>query len=317
MMRKYAAQESTVLKLHNNSQSSDFELARLHEEIALWKSRATVGTTGGHPRLASNNLRIVPAHQKGSENEVETLARLSSQWATTCSILADLPLNTDVRGGPGKARGRAGSNIDSALVVSVARELVRDVGVLQQDMLITISDLRLAMGSGGWPLELRKQNEKMLQDMFQRTQATVQELGDDFTRQLEAERAERMREKEARLLAQSQSNNAKSRLESMQRDWEEERQQRDAQQQQDMLKAAELQEQLRKKKMELKQLRKVLECPHRNAHPVVRAGLARAEPHIVGIVSLTGLVSLVALPRVVGLVMLEGLLGLSFSFFPF
>jgi hypothetical protein len=271
MMRKYAAQESAVLKLHNNSQSSAFEIARLQEEVALWRSRATVGSSVGH---ATHDLRRPPVHQKGSESEVETLARLSSQWATTCSILADLPINTSTRAGQGRARGRAGANSDSALVVSVARQLVRDVGVLQEDMLITISDLRLAIGFGEqrWPLELRKQNERMLHDMFVRTQTTVQELGDDLTRQLEAERAEMMREKEARLLAENQTRSAKSKLESMQRGWDEERLQHEAEKEQDRLKITELYEHVRKKKTELKQMHKVLTCqpqmrPHRASSP--------------------------------------------------
>jgi hypothetical protein len=81
-----------------------------------------------------------------------------------------------------------------------------------------------------------------------------------------------MREKEARLLAESQTRSAKSKLESMQRGWDAERLQHEAEKEQDRLKITELYEHVRKKKTELKQMHKVLTCqpqmrPHRASSP--------------------------------------------------
>ena len=270
MMGKAAEKETVLVRLQHQMQqdraSTNLELQRLTNEVALWRNAVVAGGTAAAPRIADASLASAQAEHGGAlGNELETLAKLGSQWATTCSILADIPLHARGQAALVRSSGKGRTSGVSALVVAAARELVRDVTELQQGCLLTISDLRMAVCSERQRIDaqadmLRKQHEKMLHETFDRTQSKLEELATELSRDVEVQKVQVQREKEGRFLAETALAAANARLDSMQRERERDKAREEAREQerlQDQARLVHLQELLRAKKSDLKNMRKV------------------------------------------------------------
>ena len=160
-MDKIAAKEGALLKLRSQSENerrhSDLEIARLTQDVSLWRSTLmhashgkVIDDTGdGLPSrsgMGEGRPCLVPCR---AESEAELLAKLGSQWASTCSLLADVQAqdkSRHFRRGQAAAirvADRAGGEVIGASVALSMRQMVEDVVGLHQELLLTIAELRL------------------------------------------------------------------------------------------------------------------------------------------------------------------------------
>ena len=107
----------------------------LRQEVAVWRASA-VGAGAGVRWGVEDGAR-----ELNERDHVDTLARLSSQWASTCSDLAHLPLHDRAGLRGGGDGGGGGRERTRGVAVACARQLVGDVAVLQQEMMLVISQV--------------------------------------------------------------------------------------------------------------------------------------------------------------------------------
>ena len=147
-MDKIAAKEGALLKLRSQSENRqrhcDLEIARLTQDVALWRSTLM---HAGEDKL-SGNFGTDPSSRR-DKSESELLAKLGSQWASTCSLLVDLQSQDKGRNFPSRTGfmteigARKGEKEIGASVVLLMRQMVEDVASLQQEMVLAIAEQRL------------------------------------------------------------------------------------------------------------------------------------------------------------------------------